>query len=573
MTAGQSQIIGSTGQRQHIMEINNSGAVPVAGYYNDVVYPLLVDSSGKLETSATVSVGSISTGSESYIYGKSGTGWLPALVDSTGALETTATVTVDRVFVASGADIGSVYIKDGAYVNVIPSGTLPVSGTFSVDSVFIASGADIGSVYLKDGGYVSVIPSGTFYSSVDTSGTTGLPVSGAMGRDWTLDNTTDSVSISGLSVSVDSVFIASGADIGSVHINNLTDLGSSVTQGTSPWVISGNVTMSDDNYIYVASSGTTGLPISGALGRDWTLSNVTDSVSISGLSVSVDSVFIASGATIGSVYLKDGATVTVSDLNTAGSLAVQTVDGTVSANINSASTIGSYTTQNVGITSSITMPISGAVGRGWNLSNNTDSVSISGLSVSVDSIFIASGANIGSVYLKDGATVTVNSLATAGSLAIQAVTGNIAITTSPVPVSGIVNTSLYAGSKVWQGTTPWVVAGSVDVNPTIGSPCFKQATAIASGAYTQVWGQIGAGSRIELHGYHISTNLPGIVTIVGSGTTVSNIAKYYLNYGSGACIEKTFCSPITPVGADIPLGFQTTVAGSTSVTIYGREVK
>ena len=41
------------------MEVNNSGAVPIAGYSGGVVHPLLVNAAGELITSATVSVGSV----------------------------------------------------------------------------------------------------------------------------------------------------------------------------------------------------------------------------------------------------------------------------------------------------------------------------------------------------------------------------------------------------------------------------------------------------------------------------------------------------------------------------------
>ena len=58
-----------------------------------------------------------------------------------------------------------------------------------------------------------------------------------------------------------------------------------------------------------------------------------------------------------------------------------------------------------------------------------------------------------------------------------------------------------------------------------------------------------------------------------SGTTKVEIANYNLNYASGAVIEKTFVTPIIPGLADIHTGFGTTVAGSTLVTIYGREIK
>ena len=69
-------IIGSS--QQHMMEVNNSGCVPVAGYYNDVVYPLLVDSSGRLLTDAQVT-GSLVIGS--------------------------VIVSADKVYIVSGANV------------------------------------------------------------------------------------------------------------------------------------------------------------------------------------------------------------------------------------------------------------------------------------------------------------------------------------------------------------------------------------------------------------------------------------------------------------------------------------
>jgi len=131
-----------------------------------------------------------------------------------------------------------------------------------------------------------------------------------------------------------------------------------------------------------------------------------------------------------------------------------------------------------------------------------------------------------------------------------------------------VDTNLTVGSEVW------IPAGSVTVTlEDVGSPCFKQATAIASGTYTQVWQVGGAGSRLEVHGWEISTNLSGVVRVLRSGTTPAEIVNYHLNYASGAEIEKTFVTPIVPGGADIHMGFGTTSAGSTAVTIYGREIK
>lgn len=127
------------------------------------------------------------------------------------------------------------------------------------------------------------------------------------------------------------------------------------------------------------------------------------------------------------------------------------------------------------------------------------------------------------------------------------------------------------------GSSRIITAGSViTINQQtindIGSPSFKRGILTASGTYADVWPIGAAGSRVEIHGFHISTDNAGYVRIVNSGTTPEVVTDYNLNYASGATIEKTFSSPIIPGGADIPIGFGTTVAGSTLVTVYGREV-
>ena len=228
---GQFLMIGSTGSR-HIAEVNNSGAVAVAGYYNDVVHPLLVDNSGALVTSA--SIGSINAGSTSYLYGKSGTDWYPLAV---------ASGTDGVLRVSTSVSVGSVSLKDGAFVSVMASGTtgFPISGvvTTSIDTAFVTSGnvfivsgnnwAGVGSTYVSNTVQVSgdVTISDDSYVSVKASGTTGFPISGV------------------------------------VTVNDLATAGSLATQTvngsvaitTNPVPVSGVITISDDAYVSVASSG------------------------------------------------------------------------------------------------------------------------------------------------------------------------------------------------------------------------------------------------------------------------------------------------------------------------------
>ncbi len=97
-------IIGSP--NQYMMAVNNSGAVPMAGYYNDVVYPLLVDSTGKLDTSVS---GIVNTGS--------------SIIDIFRD--------IDFVLNYTGNDVTSIVQTDGIQTNTLTlvySGTAVVSG-------------------------------------------------------------------------------------------------------------------------------------------------------------------------------------------------------------------------------------------------------------------------------------------------------------------------------------------------------------------------------------------------------------------------------------------------------------
>lgn len=143
-----------------------------------------------------------------------------------------------------------------------------------------------------------------------------------------------------------------------------------------------------------------------------------------------------------------------------------------------------------------------------------------------------------------------------------------------VMISGTANVNISAGI----GSVYIIDTNADNAIHEIGSPCFKTSYLIASGAWSQTWTIGGAGSRLEIHGWHISTNLPGWVRILISGTANNAydsglIANYFLNYASGGVIEKTFVSPIIPAGAESAIGFGTTCAGSTNVTLFGREVK
>ena len=157
-----------------------------------------------------------------------------------------------------------------------------------------------------------------------------------------------------------------------------------------------------------------------------------------------------------------------------------------------------------------------------------------------------------------------------GSMAMQGIGSVIISSSSLVGVSGLIFTGGdLTGSIAIQNETTM---------QDVGSPCFKTSYLIASGAWSQTWTIGGAGSKLEIHGWHISTDLPGQVRILISGIANNAynsglIANYFLNFASGGAIEKTFSTPIIPAGAGSAIGFGTSSAGSTNFTIYGREVK
>jgi len=334
------------------------------------------------------------------------------------------------------------------------------------------------------------------------------------------------------------VVIDSPASIGSyttqtitatdLDIRNLSQLSDDVTVWQAgldaPWVVTGSVQpYSQLGSVEIWQKTPADLVVSvdspAAIGS-YTTQTVDGTITVTGIE------------TAGSLALQD---VSIDTPEAVGSLAVQTVDGTVG--VTNIATAGSLATQNVDGTISVD-----------NFNDLGSSVVVKNFSDLGSTVVIDSPETIGSLAVQtvDG-TITVTGISTAGSLAVQKVAGSVYSTGSINIISELNLKNIGTG--------------------------FKQATGTASGTYTQAWGITGTGSRLEVHGFHISTDNPGYVRMLVSGTTKTEIADYNLNYASGATIEKTFVTPIVPGAADIQLGFGTTVAGSTLVTIYGREIK
>jgi len=174
-------------------------------------------------------------------------------------------------------------------------------------------------------------------------------------------------------------------------------------------------------------------------------------------------------------------------INIAGS--ISSIPG---VSINSPSTIGSYTYQNVAIsgTPSVNIGNSGSI----YVSNQISEITVGSESWIQNFNVLGSSRIItnkvaGSIV--NMPSVDINNPATIGSYSIQNISGSVAISTSVLPVSGVVtaNTGLYAGSKFYQGD---IFGISGNVITTINNPA-------AIGSYTtqQVLGSVVITSPIS----------------------------------------------------------------------------
>ncbi len=580
-------IIGSPAQ--HTMAVNNSGAVPIAAYSGGTIYPLLVDDTGRLETTANVT-----TGSESYIPAGS------VIVTNRVAgsivnMPAVAVTTGSEVWVKAGSiqpytQLGSVEVWQTSNADLqvqatqetspwVVSGNVMVSGVISnLDEVSVDTGSE---VWVKAGSIQPYTQLGSVEiwqkTAADLTVSVDTPKEVGSLAVQTVDGT---VTVTGIATAGS---LSTQTVSGIVDIGNFGDLGSSVVvenlyTGSEVWmpIGSAHITNAGDvggypgSNLWVTPSGTFAVDTSLTVGSEvWMpAGSVIVTNRVAGSIVNMPAVNVTTGSEVwvkaGSIqpYTQLGSVeiwqktaadlivdigdigsvrAIVSDPKSIGSLSTQTVDGTVT--VTDIATAGSLSIQAVSGIVDIGNRVAGSI------VNLPDEIGVSG--TYFQNI-------IGSVSQNTDPWIVLGSIA-------QTNTGSVIQSTSPWAVSGVVNTELYAGSESW-------IKNEI-VLEDVGSPCFKRGILTASGTYTDAWEVEGAGSKLEMHGFHISTNLAGYVRILRSGTTPVVIADYNLNYASGAVIEKTFVTPIIPGGADINTGFGATVAGSTLVTIYGREIK
>jgi hypothetical protein len=270
--------------------------------------------------------------------------------------------------------------------------------------------------------------------NVDVTNTINAAQSGAWstGRTWVLDSSTDSVNIGNFP----STF--------------------AVTQGTSPWIISGTVTANAGTGTFLVDGSAHTQPVSGSLGRTWTLNSGTDSVTVTG-----------SVTTSPNINVHDGTGVSIS--STGSSLNVD-VTNTVP--------VSQSGTWNIGTLTSITNPVTvtGTLAVTQSTSPWADNITqfggnnvVTGTGISglgIPRVTVANDSNI--LATQSGAWTTGRTWTLAsGTDSVAAVqsgnwstrtqdgSGNAINSTSNALNVSVQNSSL----SVTQGTSPWIVSG------------------------------------------------------------------------------------------------------------------
>ena len=476
---------------------------------------------------------------------------------------------------------GTVWIDEPEYRKVVPSGTLTIAGTVTANTGLYAGS----NAYIPAGSVI--ITNNITLNDVDTIGSYPIQtVDGIVTANTGLYAGSDAYVVAGSVIVTNNISIDSPATIGSYDTQNI--IGSVQIDGGSLYVTN-----------FEQGTGYAG----------------SDVYVKAGSVIVTNNIAIANPATIGSLSTQTIDGTVTSNSAVAGSVEIwQKTAADMIVTIDSPKTIGSYTTQTVDGTISVTDLYTGSdsyipagsviITNNINI-NNPETIGSFPIQTVDGTITVSDLATAGSIPIQtiDG-TVTVSDLATAGSLPVQTIDGTVIVsdlaTAGSIPVQTIdgtvtATTGLYAGSDSYIPAGSVIITNNIGIDSPaaigsytgmsngsvivinsindVGSPCFKRGILTASGTYTNVWPIGGTGSKLEIHGYHISTNNPGYVRLCRSGTTPIVISDWNLNYTSGATIEKTFCNPIVPNAADVPVGIGATVAGSTCVTIYGREVK
>ena len=312
---------------------------------------------------------------------------------------------------------------------------------------------------------------------------------------------------------------------------------------------------------------------------------VSGTIVIGSVSANVDSIYIQSGNNIhlGSAWTNIGS-VTVSNFGEIGSLATQNIIGSVTLTTGSIATYGGGVGSTVisgGILGSVAittnpLPISGALGNvAGSMAITTGSINIYGnMGITAGSITLFDRSGV-SIYFDSN---TMPNWRNVGSAVISGgILGSVAISTSPVPVSGAMGN---LGGSFAITTSPIPISGTTQLFALSGTelhPLVSTGSRLLVAGSIQTYSPIGVGSvitsgisaitgSVTLYNYASWTGT-GSVVISGTlslSTTEASVGKSESagTPGSATYIGGTFNGSLYPVKLD--LGSYLIIAGSIS---------
>lgn len=354
------------------------------------------------------------------------------------------------------------------------------------------------------------------------------------------------ISVSVGSLSVESVFVTSG----NVYIASGDNLNLGTTWSGVGSTLVTNLYAGSNSFLF-GKSGGTWMPLAVQSGTEAILRTTAD-VSVTTGSES----WVKNFDELGSSRVITAGSIIITNQTEIGSLAIQTIDGTVSTNINNPETIGSYTGLYIGSENYIPAG-SVIITNTPSVNQGTDPWIING-SVNVNNnITVVQDSTLrqitaGSVIVTDIPNVDINNPSTIGSYATQNIIGSVNIdNTITVQSTNLdirdltaATDSVTTGSESWiknfdnLGSNRIITAGSVIVTNTITTNINNPST-IGSYSIQTINGSIVEQQTIPTDSSRNNPSFQYIYIISGTtaGVTGSRIGSIIQTIGAGSYIQ------------------------------------
>lgn len=371
---------------------------------------------------------------------------------------------------------------------------LGIAGTPSADVLTIQGATGMTALKVDGSGVTQPVSGSMSISNFPAT----QSVSGSLGRTWSLLNTTDSVNVGNF---------PSSFNIGNFPLD-LSGFLKVHEQGTA------NVSVTNASIPVTGTFWQATQPVSGSMGRTWSLLNTTDSVNVGNFPAS------------------------------------QVVSGSVSVSNFPA-----------------TQSVSGSLGRTWSLLNTTDSVNVGNFPASQNvNLFDGAGNSLSSTT----GALNVNVVAGGGSSSVASVGANgVAAPTSSDQIGGVDSlgklqpASIVSGAlKVDGSAVTQPVSGSVSVSNLPASQTVNGSVSVSNFPATQNVNVTNASLPIEggnltavkIDGSAVTQPVSGTVTAnAGTGTFAVSAASLPLPSGaSTAANQATGNATLSAISGQIP---------------------